>query len=216
MGTLMTPVWVSYVSAAATVGLFLVAVLAFLLAYQQLRTVRGQTLVAREAVEAARAQSEAAEKQAQAAEQALKQSKIATMMELDRLWEGEEYARSRALLHTFRTEMEATARGHLPVAARTQDLMKTCSKALYQMRKTDEARYVELMRLPGFFETVGYFVGREFLAADDIYDLYGGGILRLNEIIGMHLELRAQESGMPPGYMENFFTLVGAMEERLP
>ena len=73
---------------------------------------------------------------------------------------------------------------------------------------------MKILKLPGFFETVGLLVERDLMQLDDVLPLYGGALIQLHDVVEMHVSARAEETGMPPGYFKHFRSLAEKAQER--
>lgn len=198
-----TPAWILFVSAAANVVLAVIAVLALYLAIHR---------------------TGAASEQAQAAikanEDRARRARAATIFDFDRLWESLEFNDSRTAFHKLRREVESFVNDndeykHLDESGKINALREECSRRLYEMRDADEARYLKIMKLPGFFETIGFLVERDLMQLDDILDLYGGALIQLHDVTGIHISSRSKEDiGMSAGYFEHFRSLAKKAQEQ--
>ena len=197
------PVWILVVSAAANVVLAVVAVRALYLAIHR---------------------TDAASEQAQAAikanEDRARRARAATIFDFDRLWESLEFSDSRTAFHKLRREVVSFVNNndkykHLDESGKIDALREECSRRLYEMRDADEARYLKIMKLPGFFETLGFLVERDSMQLDDILDLYGGALIQLHDVVGIHISSRSKEDiGMPSGYFKYFQSLAKKAQEQ--
>jgi hypothetical protein len=194
--------------------LALTAILALIYARSQLSQFKKQS-------ELGQKQFEAANKQVEAAEAQVKQAEIATIAGLDRDFENT-YAQSRAELKKFIDEVD----GELEKDAeykpkrgedRTNYRKKTFHLRLHEMRESGDSRYVTITAIVGHFETVGMFVNKEYLKFEDIYDLYQGSILFVDDALGEHIQWEADENerkGNPPGLYKNLRSLIAMTKER--
>ena len=191
--------WLLSVSAGAHVLLALIAALALGFAFQELRSNRTQATVAKAGI---------------------RQARVGTVLEIDRLWQSIDLAVCRAAVQTLRRDVQNyieldDALRHLPEEKKISTLRDECSRRLYEMRDNDRERYLAVLKLPGFFETVGMFVERGYVPVDDIIDLYGDSLLRADDVLGMHLQKRAEEPGMPEGYFKYFRSLAAKARARM-
>ena len=190
--------WLLSVSAGANVLLALIAALALGFAFQELRSNRTQTTVGKAGI---------------------RQARVGTVLEIDRLWQSIDLAVCRAAVQTLRRDVQKyikhnDALRHLPEDMKISTLRDECSRRLYAMRDNDRERYLAVLNLLGFFETVGMFVEKGYVPADDIIDLYGSSLLCADDVLGMHLQKRAEEPGMPAGYFKYFRSLAAKARER--
>ncbi len=191
--------WLLYVSTGAYVWLALIAALALGFAFQELRSNRTQATVGKAGI---------------------RQARVGTVLEIVRLWQSSDFAVCRVAVQTLRRDVENyiehnDASRHLPEERKLNTLREECSRRLYEMRDNDRERYLSVLKLPGFFEPVGMFVEKGYVPVDDIIDLYGSSLLRADDVLGMHLQKRAEEPGMPAGYFKYFRSLAAKARERI-
>jgi hypothetical protein len=87
---------------------------------------------------------------------------------------------------------------------------------LAKIRKTDlTGQYVVLMRILGFFETVGILVKQKYIQIEDVDHLLRGPILEFGVYFTPHLRARQSEKGVAPGLGENALFLVAETKERV-
>lgn len=193
IGQVRIPVWILVVSAAANVVLAVVAVRALCLAIHR---------------------TDAASEQAQAAikanEDRARQARAANILNFDRLWESSEFSDSRTAFQELLKEVEAFVNDeykHLDESRKSDTRRKKFSRRLDEMRDADEARYFKIMRLPGFFETVGLLVERNLIQLADVLDLYGGPLILLHDATEIHISSLSENGVMPSGYFKYFQSL---------
>jgi hypothetical protein len=62
--------------------------------------------------------------------------------------------------------------------------------------------YIILMRMMGFFETVGLLVRQKYISIGDVDGLFRGPILQSVAAFELHIKSRQNEKGAPPGLCE--------------
>ena len=196
------PAWILFVSAAANVVLAIVAVWALYVAIHRTG-----------------AASEQARAAIKANEDSARRARAAIIHDLDRLWESVEFSDPRTEFLKLRREIETFVNSkddykHFDESRKTDAFREEGSRCLHDMRDADEARYLKILKLPGFFETIGLLVERDLMRLDDVLDLYGGAIIQLHDVVEMHVSARAGETGIPPGYFEHFRSLAEKAQER--
>lgn len=146
------------------------------------------------------------------------QGKASFLFNLDQMFEGPDFTKTRVAFSLLRTEIEKNieaGHGHEAAEGKARLLREEFSRRLYTMRQDAPEDYLHIMKLCGFFETVGLLVERDYVALEDIVGLYGGSIVRAEEVLRTHLEKRIEEPDMPDGYFENFRSLVAKTRERM-
>lgn len=217
------PDWTWYIYVLNNVVLALIAVLALVYARKQFgksseqaETAKAQAEAAKATAEAAIAQAEAAKEQAQAAIESIRHDKLTSLFGLDRGFQTEQLATAREHLHNLRKEIETDIKnthGHLTENAKLKAIREEFSVRLHNMLQNDEKKYLSILKVAEFFETVGLMVEREWVSLDDIVELYGGGILRLDDAFDVHFQKEAEDLSMPEGYFEYFSSLVKKTRE---
>ena len=141
------------------------------------------------------------------------------LLEIDRRWESEHMGRARVVFHDIKKDVEKDLKknhDHLHGDQRNKKMRELYAEQVLHRRGNDRASYVELMRICGFLETVGYLVRNEYVPLTDIYGLFGGAILGFDDVFRLHLEKIANEEGVPPGYYEHTLFLADAIRKRIP
>lgn len=179
----------------------------------QIELTHQQTLAAEE-------QAKAAQIQATAATDTVTQAKVRTLLDVARDFNSSVLTDARAQFQELRESVEQAlanddSEKHLTENQRLEHARYEYSRQLYELRDNDLNRYLTILRLPGHFEMIGLLVSREYLVFEDIFELYSGAIIRLDEVVGAHIEKRQGEPGMPSGYLEHFRSLAKMTRERM-
>ena len=146
------------------------------------------------------------------------QGKASFLFDLDQMFEGPDFTKTRAAFTLLRSEIEKNidaVHGHQAAEGKARLIRDEFSRRLYTMRQDAPEDYLHILKLCGFFETVGLLVERDYVALKDIVGLYGGSIVRVEEALRTHLEQRMEEPGMPDGYFEHFRSLATKTRERM-
>ena len=171
-----------------------------------------QTLAAQEQVAAARSQAEAAK-------ETVRQASVRTLLDVHRDFNTSLVMEARtefqALRRTVENRAEQEMPAHLTAEQKLEFKKDLYSGHLYDLRKDDLQKYLTILRLPSYFETVGMLVERDDLDFEDVFNLFSGAIVRVDEVVGTHIQKRQEEEGMPPGYLENYRSLAKRAKERL-
>jgi hypothetical protein len=131
------------------------------------------------------------------------QTRATVLLTLDARWEGEELLPSRTQLNTFVDEVRRKA-GEQQVAA--GDLFPTELERL-RTSGVDREGYLKLMKLCGFFETVGYTARTKYIRVSDVHNLLGGSIREAGVVFREHI-INQQRQWTAPRYYENLIWLI--------
>ena len=82
------------------------------------------------------------------------------------------------------------------------------------MRTQDLENYSVIMRICGFFETVGVMVGQGYIPIEEIDRLFRGPILAMDTCFRDHISQRQNETGVPPGLYEHALSLADQIDQR--
>ena len=144
-----------------------------------------------------------------------RQARSTILFDLDRRWEGEEMAVPRqeinALIRTVRKK--SLSEGGLPNEPDDKKYARIFHEELIRMRDEgvrdeggDEgrkslSRYTNILKIAGFFETLGYSSNQEYLPPDDVVDLLGASIFQSWSSLSFHIRMLREEMSSP-----NLFT----------
>jgi len=139
------------------------------------------------------------------------------LLQLDQMFESEAIAESRLAFSTLLKKVEAevaAAHAQIAVGSRTfqTEVAKAMARELEALHSDKMEDYQKIMKLCGFFETLGVVVARGYVSDEDATQLYGGAILRAHDATHLHIEKRQQS--MPPGYLANFLSLAAKLATR--
>lgn len=211
------PHWLWRVYVGSNVTLALIAIGALVFAIRQFGVTRRQTGISRIQAEAAQAQVHAAKAQAAAAAEMIAQERFNTLRELDRDYESQQFGPAREEMHKFREDIVMKLEADSSFTGLADDgkkiiFLNTCFNELQILRSSedreDKTRYRLIVRMADFFETMGLAVEIERVDFDQIYELYGGTILRVHDVLGDHIKNRQDDPDMPPGLYKYYWRLV--------
>jgi len=137
-------------------------------------------------------------------------AKATFLLNLDQQWNSPEMIVSRQEFWTLRehiADVVATKYGGLADGARQTKISELFADELQALRKADLKQYLKIMRMCGFFETVGLVVDRGYVPMDDFKALYQGPIESIGTCFRLHIENRGKESGVPKGLFEHALSL---------
>lgn len=177
------------------IGLFFIAVAALLYA-------RGQVHAARDDIE-----------------QTLKLSQASFLFNLDQKWDSPEMLESRKIFRNLHSDLTALVASKYPLLDDAHKVVKLGEElvaTLDQMRQQDLNNYATVMRVCGFFETVGLMVERGYIPLDEIDGMLRGPILQIKTCFGPHIRVRQNETGVPAGLYEHALQLADLVEARSP
>lgn len=172
--------WTEYIFWWSQICLFVVATIGVIIAFVQLSTIASH-------------------------------AKATFLLELDRRFEGPELQAARRTMHQMREHSATLASQQHPQggdAQRLSFMRQRCTQTIEEMRRQDPRGYSRLMRVLGFFETVGVMVKRNYIALDEIDRLFRGPILDIDMFFRDHIEQRGRETGVPDGLYEHALYLV--------
>ena len=148
-------------------------------------------------------------------EATLKQAHATFLLELDRRWDSEEMFQCRVQLLIMRDGILARVgaeHARLDDNAKARKIGEEFAKDLKALRDSELENYLVVLRMCGFFETVGLMVKKEYVALDDITSLFKGSIIAMGTYFSRHIEERQKEMGVPGGFFENALYLVDEVE----
>lgn len=77
----------------------------------------------------------------------------------------------------------------------------------------DNKKYITMMRMLSFFETVGELVKKRYVLLEDIDGLFRGPILDVGAAWVLHLNDKQNRKGVPAGLYENAIFLIAEIEK---
>lgn len=116
----------------------------------------------------------------------LKTSKAGLLEDLNNRFSAMTVARRTA--EHFIQEVEEAHKKEKPLEKRKLSEAADFTGRLTQLRKDAPDDYLSLMEICSFFETVGFATQMKYVHLRDIYELYGGAILRANTLFDAYLE----------------------------
>ncbi len=132
----------------------------------------------------------------------LLQRRANTLLSLDQRWETDPLTESRGQWFALVTSVLAEARKISPglsdaeLLGRSGDLFAMRLRAL---RTSDTGTYLSLMRLCGFFETVGYVAKAGYLPTRDVTNLLAASLTTAHAVFGQHireLQTETEDAGL--------------------
>jgi hypothetical protein len=139
------------------------------------------------------------------------------LFNLDRRWESSEMWNGRKLFRDLNEKLKKTVSGAHPMLGdgqKRERLHEEFAKELANLRATKPEDYMAIMRLCGFFETVGLMVEMGYVPLKEIDELLRGPIMATKHCFGLHIKERQNETGVPNGLYEHALNL-SDMVERL-
>jgi hypothetical protein len=149
-------------------------------------------------------------KQTESARSQELQTRAAVLLSLDQRWETEPLITCRADLMAPIVEVKSEAaelwRGEsdIEILKKSAELY---AKRLARMAEENRRRYMQLMRICGFFETVGCVVRAQYVPAHDVLNLLRISILTAGMVFQPYIK-RLQDEGAPDDIYENFLWIV--------
>jgi hypothetical protein len=154
--------------------------------------------------------------------QRLRIANATLLLELDHRFDSKELVEARELFVQTAEEISAAVSGKHPLANEEEKLVKMIAdwtERLDALRKDGKDKYSQLLRIGGFFETVGMMVKREYVSAQDALGLFRGPILMFGRYFKPHIDSRQNEAGVPKGLFEHalyLYDLAVAEAKRTP
>ena len=137
-----------------------------------------------------------------------RQTRASVLLSLDERWESGEVLKLREKLEALIQEVQADA-------ARTGvTVVELFPKRLQRLRGEAPARYSELFRLCGFFETVAYAARTRYIRVSDLEGLLAASIRETGQLFREHILERQNAPDGIPDLMEHFVWLVDEVERR--
>ena len=128
-----------------------------------------------------------------------KTNKANVLLSLDQRWESEPILSARADLQMLIESVRAEATQRWPglsEAERKRRSSEIFAEKLQQMRiAADKTRYLQLFRICGFLETLGYVAATGYLPVKDVINLLGGSILTAEMVFNPHMDKLLNEEG---------------------
>jgi hypothetical protein len=147
----------------------------------------------------------------------LLQARGTFLLQLDERWDSPEMSHSWLAFHKLRTEAiteVSQGGGNLSDTAKVQRAAALFPEKLRNLRTNKPEEYAKLITvLLGFCETVGVMVKKEYVLAEDVYDLLAGPILDIGIYCKAHIKERQDEMGVLKGLFEHALYLIDRMEE---
>lgn len=200
---------VEWINCAAQVGLVGTALAALAYAKKQID----------KAAEAHRTAIDAAKKAAEAAETSASVAKGQFLFGLDNLFEGTEISEARIKFKKKVDEVRENVKKSHPEWNETdqhEEFKREFERWLHDTRTTSPDAYHKIMKLPGFYETVGLMAKRGYVDVKEVMNLYGPSIIYVAAATEKHIHKRwDEEPRLKKTYMENFLSLATDTETYL-
>jgi hypothetical protein len=135
----------------------------------------------------------------------LKLMNATLLMELDHRWDAEEMREGRKLIYkTMENIKRQIIKNNQNISHQDQKIMEKeyWIAKLQSFRNRNIDDYTKIMRICGFFETVGVMVQQKYISPNDVISLFKGPILLLDHCFRGHIEARTKEQGVPAGLYE--------------
>lgn len=138
--------------------------------------------------------------------QRLRIANATLLLELDHRFDSKELAEARELFMQTGEEISTVVSGKHPLANEEEKVARMIAdwtEQLATFRKDGKDKYSQLLRIGGFFETVGMMVKREYVSPQDALGLFRGPILMFGRYFKPHIDTRQNEAGVPKGLFEH-------------
>jgi hypothetical protein len=153
-------------------------------------------------------------KQTESARNQELQTRAAVLLSLDQRWESEPMLTFRTdlevLIIEIKTEAAKRWRG-LPESVIRQRSADLYAESLALMADENRERYMRLLRICGFFETVGCVVHSGYVPPEDVLGLLSVSILTASMVFRPHIR-KLLEEGAPNNFYEHFLWIVEQAE----
>jgi hypothetical protein len=139
-----------------------------------------------------------------------KTTRAAVLLSLDERWENEPMLACRTNLEEMIIEVRVEAakrwrgQSESEIRRRSGDLY---AERLAVMADENRQKYMQLLRICGFFETVGCVVQSGYIPTEDVLDLLRVSIRMAGVVFEPHIK-KLLEDGAPSDFFENFLWLV--------
>jgi type II secretory pathway pseudopilin PulG len=144
------------------------------------------------------------------------QTRATVLLSLDQRWENEPMLAYRADLEALIVNVKTEAaklwlgQPESEIRKRSADLY---AARLALMADENRQQYIKLLRICGFFETVGCVVHAGYVPAKDVLDLLRISILTAGMVFRPHIK-KLVEEGAPDDFYENFLWIVEIAEQK--
>jgi hypothetical protein len=138
------------------------------------------------------------------------QTRAAVLLSLDERWETEPLLTCRANLDALIVEVKNAAAKKWLGEPDEEILAKSAglyAKRFAGLAEEDRQQYAQLMRICGFFETVGCVVRAGYVPKEDVLNLLSVSILTAGDVFQPHIK-ELIEQGAPKIIYENFLWIV--------
>lgn len=141
------------------------------------------------------------------------------LLDLDDRWESDSMQAIRAEVIQMREEVKKEAAERWPGQSEAERQRRSAdiyADKLQKIREKELLRYLRIIEICGFFETVGYVARSGYIPPNDVILLLGGSILQAGEIFKPHIDKRVSEMGEHRQLFENFLWLLGETQKIAP
>lgn len=144
-------------------------------------------------------------------EESLKTEKARFLFMVDQMFEGPELSKARVLFYTKLIKIEkdvAETYKQKTIPERKKIIYDKFNTELFKAREDRPEDYLEILKLCGFFETVGVLHLSGYIELNAIVELYGVSIIRVADATETHIKKRWEEDRkLENEYMQNFLDL---------
>lgn len=147
------------------------------------------------------------------------EARAAILLDLDNRWESDSMQAIRAEALQIREEVKleaATLWPGLSYVERQRRSADIYADKIQKIRQDNLLRYLRLIEICGFFETVGYVAKSGYIPPQDVILLLGGSILTAGEVFKPHIDKRVSETGEHRQLFENFLWLLEETQKIAP
>jgi hypothetical protein len=133
------------------------------------------------------------------------------LLDLDDRWESDSMQAIRTEVIQMMVEVKKEAAERWPGQSETERQRRSAdiyADKLQKIRDNELLRYLRIIEICGFFETVGYVARSGYIPPTDVILLLGGSILQAGEIFKPHIDKRLSETGEHKELFENFLWLL--------
>jgi hypothetical protein len=139
-------------------------------------------------------------------QQRLRIANATLLLELDHRFDSLDLKDARATFVKMRDEISKLVSDNNSLSNevdKKNKMIDEWTRKLSDMRKNNIYEYTNLIRLGGFFETVGMMVKRQYISGDDARGLFIGPVMIFGRNFSRHIEERQNETGVAAGLFEH-------------
>ena len=144
-------------------------------------------------------------------EESLKTEKARFLFMVDQMYEGAELSEARVLFYTKLIKIDknvSETHTQKTLIERQKIIHDEFNTVLFKAREDKPEDYLKMLKLCGFFETVGVLHIAGYIELNAIVELYGISIIRVANAMETHIKKRWEEDRkLENEYMQNFLDL---------